>query len=454
MSAPGTAANPAQIYEPPHFLRTFFHYLIPSVIGLLSISTASVVDGLLVAHFLGPPSLAAVNLLIPVITFYFGVGLMFAIGVSVRAAFYLGQQRHREASTLFSNCVLLVMLFAIFMMAAASLLQQHLFAALGAPPAIFPLLHDYFQILLLGWLPQLLAVVFYYCLRSMGYPKAATGALVAGAMVNILLDWIFLGVLHWGIASAAWATVAAQCIQFLTLLVLFRRLPHGLQWCTHWRGMMEVVRAAANGFSEFINEISVGVVLGVLHWLLLRQAGTDAMAGFALVNYSLFIHTMIGCAVAEVVYTLVSRNAGSGRYEDAQVFFRIGLLVAIIFAGIYTSVLLLFGPMWIDFLFPSAAGEYSHHYLAWISPAFIACACTLVLSAYFTGLQNARTSALIALLRSLFLPLVFLLAIERRWIDLPPVVAITLAEWLTLGVAVWCWRHSLENTQLRHMQQL
>ena len=54
--------------------------------------------------------------------------------------------------------------------------------------------------------------------------------------------------------------------------------------------------------------------------------------------------------------------------------------MAIIFAGIYTSVLLLFGPMWIDFLFPSAAGEYSHHYLAWISPAFIACACTLVLS--------------------------------------------------------------------------
>jgi len=437
-----------------HFLRTFFYYLIPSVVGLLSISTASVVDGLLVAHFLGSSPLAAVNLLIPVITFYFGVGLMLAVGVSVRATFYLGQQREADASTLFSNCVLLVALFAVIAMTAATLLQERLFAALGAPSEIFPLLHDYFQVLLLGWLPQLLAVALYYCLRSLGYPKAATGALVAGALVNVILDWTFLGIFHWGIASAAWATVIAQLVQCGVLLLLFLRLPHRLQWRPRWRGLKDVFRAGTNGFSEFINEISVGVVLGVLHWLLLRQAGTDAMAGFALVNYGLFIHTMIGCAIAEVVYTLVSRNAGSGRYEDAQVFFRLGLFVAVIFSGTYTGVLLLFGPAWIDALFPSAAGHYSHQYLTWIWPAFIACACSLVLSAYFTGLQNARDSASIALLRSLILPLIFLLATAQGWIDLPPVAAITFAEWLTLAVAIGFWRRSQQAQNYRHMQQL
>jgi putative MATE family efflux protein len=454
MTALPDAAESSHSHESPHFLRTFLYYLIPSVVGLLSISTASVVDGLLVAHFLGPSSLAAVNVLIPVITFYFGVGLMLAVGVSVRAAFYLGQQREADASTIFSNCVLLTALFAVIMMAIATLLQEQLFAVLGAPREIFPLLRDYFPVLLLGWLPQLLAVVFYYCLRSLGYPRAATGALVAGALVNIMLDWIFLSVFRWGLASAAWATVAAQLIQCGALLLLFRCLPHRLFWRPRWRGWMNVVRAGANGFSELINEISVGVVLGVLHWLLLRHAGTDAMAGFALVNYSLFIHTMIGCAVAEVVYTLVSRNVGSGRYEDAQVFFRLGLWVAVIVSGTYTFVLLMFGPAWIDYLFPSAAAHYSHQYLTWIWPAFIACACSLVLSAYFTGLQNARASASIALLRSLLLPLIFFLATGRGWIDLPPVAAIVFAEWITLGVAVWWWRYSSENTQLRQMQQL
>jgi Na+-driven multidrug efflux pump len=453
MRSQAAAIDSSRTHQNIRILRTFFHYLIPSVIGLLSLSTASVVDGLLVAHFLGPAALAAVNLLIPVLTFYFGVGLMLAVGASVRATFDLERQGHADASMIFSNTLLLVAVLAFSAMVAAYFLQSVLFSLLGAPPELHLLLRQYFQVLLLGWLPQLLAVTFYYFVRALGHPRAATGALICGAMVNIVLDGLFLGIFRWDLASAAWATVIAQTIQCLVLWTWFLRLPHGLRWRPRWRGLKIVGRASANGFSEFINEISAGVVLGVLHSQLLRQSGADALAGFSLVNYSLFIHLMIGCAIAEVVYTLVSRHTGRGDFVGARSFFHAGLLSALSIAGMYTLVLLIFGPLWMRAIFPQAAGDYSHAYLLWIWPAFIACACNLVLGARFTGLQNARISLSIALLRSLFLPLALLVLVDWARLGVPAVAAIPAAEWMTLAMAIWWWRAN-SKCHMRQMQQM
>ncbi len=413
--------------------RTFFHYLIPSVVGLLSISTASVVDGLLVARFIGPAGLSAINLLIPAITFYFGAGLMLAVGSSVRVGHLLAAGEARRAGALFGNALLLLGLFALLLIAAGILLREPLFDLLGAPAELRPLLRDYFDVLLPGVLPQLIALLFYYHLRGVGFPRRATAALALGALLNILLDWLFLSVLRQGIAAAAAATVAAQLLQCGLLWLLLWRLPHRLPWHLDLRRLGEVVRAAANGFAEFINEISVGLVLGALHWLLLREAGVDALAGFALVNYSLFVNCMIHCAIAEVVYTLISQHAGQGAWT--RVYFRAGAQVTAVFATAYTAVLLLLGPSWIEAVFSAGAARHALEYLHWIWPAFFACGFNLVYAARFTGQQDAAAASAIALLRSLLLPLGLLALFAVSRAPVPLVVALPAAEWLTLAAA-------------------
>lgn len=427
------------------FYRTFFRYLIPSVLGLLCVSTASVVDGLLVAKFIGPQGLAAINLLIPFITFYFGMGLMFAIGCSVRAVYCLGRNNTGEASAIFSNTVLLMAVFSLVLSVSAALLQDRLFHLLGTPPEVMPLLRDYFRVLLLGLLPQLLALTLYYFVRGLGYPRQATCALALGALVNIVLNVFFLGVCGWGIAAAAWATVAAQVVQVLVLFALVVRLPHGLYWRPSPRRLKNVLRSSANGASEFINEISVGVVIGVMHWLLTRQGGADTLAGFALVNYSLFINCMISCAIAEVVYTLVSQSVARSEHARAQAFFFLALKTTAVFAILYTTALLFWAPRGIAAVFPStAAAQHSLHYLHWVWPAFLACGLNLVLAARFTGLQEAGASATLALLRSLILPLMLVVGFYWTNLSLPLIAALPVAEWLTLAVATaWYFQSRL-----------
>lgn len=70
---------------------TFFKYLIPSLVGLIAMTSASLVDGVFIGNYVGVTALAAVNLIIPITTLLFGVGMMLAIGGSVRGGKYLGE---------------------------------------------------------------------------------------------------------------------------------------------------------------------------------------------------------------------------------------------------------------------------------------------------------------------------------------------------------------------------
>lgn len=429
----------------PGLLRTFLHYLIPSIVALLSVSTAAVVDGLLVAHYLGPEAVSAVNLLIPPMTLMFGLSLMFAIGGGVQCAYYKAENDNPAANAIFSNTIFLVLILAIFLAASTFLLRYPLFTLLGASPEIIALLDAYFCVLLLGVPLQLVAVVFYYFVRGLGHPRKATAALLCGAGINAALDIYLLGVLRLGIASAAWATVAAQLTQFLILLTVMLRY-RILHWQLDLRRIKETIRSSANGLSEFVNEISVGLVIGVTQWILIRQHGVDAVAGFALVNYGLFINAMVCCAVAEVIYTLGSQNIGAGRVHRAHEYLRLAILCTLAFTIGFTLILIAFGPQWFAFLVPSAAAEYAIVFLNWLWPVFTLCGLNMAISAWFTGCRRVKESTVIAMSRSLILPAMFIVLIYWTGLNVPAVAALPTAEIITFALAVWFF---LRNGMLR-----
>src|SRR6187402_1170691 len=101
-------------------LRTFVYYAMPSLVGLVAISTASIVDGMFVSRFVGPDALAAVNLLLPYFTSLFGISLMLAMGGSVHAGRSLGEGDVASASAMFSKSLIAVVLLS----AAAALVSN------------------------------------------------------------------------------------------------------------------------------------------------------------------------------------------------------------------------------------------------------------------------------------------------------------------------------------------
>ena len=162
--------------------------------------------------------------------------------------------------------------FAIALIGALASLVSHesLYRALGASADLFPLMSEYFLIIVWVMVVQLVTMVLYYFIRVDGFPVLATTALVVGSGANILLDALLVGYLDYGLRGAAVATGIAQILQFGVLLFYISAWKRRLKFQLHQQQWNEVFKAFTNGVSEWINEVSVGVVMLLINLSLIH----------------------------------------------------------------------------------------------------------------------------------------------------------------------------------------
>lgn len=426
------------ILSGPHW-PVFWHYALPSVAGLLALTTANIVDGIFIGNFAGADALAALNLLIPYFAGLFGLALALAIGGTVRAGKSLGEGNVEAASATFSKC--LIATFGLALGAALLCLYFHepLYRLLGADPLLFPLMSEYFLVMLWVLVVQLVVMVLYYFVRVDGMPRLATLALVAGAGANILLDALLVGYLDQGLRGAALATGIAQALQLAVLLTYFANRQRRLRFSWRQRDWGEVIKAGTNGVSEWINEASVGLVMLLINWLLMTSQGVTGVAAFSVVNYLIFLSLMVFYGIADAMHVLLSHNLGAGNARRIRTF--MGCAVRVILG---LGVVLVVAAWWQGdvlvrlFLEDAdlATARLADQFLAILWPLFLINGINVLLSVYLTAMHRPLPSALVALSRSLVLPALLLVVIANAFPQWPLLVALPLAEWLTFILAL------------------
>ena len=131
-----------------------------------------------------------------------------------------------------------------------------MFAGLGATEELFPVMSEYYRIIMPFLFAQLVVVALYYFVRLDGFPNLVAIALTIGAVVNIALDYLFIGVYGWGLAGAAFATGLSQVLPMLVMMLYFVKPGRTLYFRFRQDNWKEVFQAAYNGISELINEVS------------------------------------------------------------------------------------------------------------------------------------------------------------------------------------------------------
>ncbi|AUZ84285.1 MATE family efflux transporter [Methylophaga nitratireducenticrescens] len=430
-------------------ISTFFRFAIPSILGLLAITTASIVDGIFIGQFVSSDGLAAITLLIPFFTLIFAVALMFSIGGAVRAGSYLGQNKIKAASAVFSKCLISIFIIGLLFMSFSLILDQSILMLLGATKELISLILPYFHIICVVLVLQVTSMVLYYFVRLDNRQKLGTFALVAGALINIALDALFIISLEMGLRGAALATLAAHVVQLLILSTYFlskqRRLT--LLWCPgNWS---ELIKIAYNGLSEFVNELSGGMVILLLNWLLIIYQGVSGLAAFAVINYLIFISLMIYYGIADALHLLISQNHGAARAKRIGDFLITAMSLVLVLSLLLMSVLLLY-PQWLIQLFLQdnavESQQLSAQFILLVWPLFIVNGLNVTLSVYLTAMQKPLPSMIVALSRGLLLPAALLLLFVAWLPDKQFLIALPLAEWLTFFLAlVLCWKYSPSN---------
>ncbi|WED27593.1 MATE family efflux transporter [Vibrio sp. DW001] len=419
---------------------TFLKYLLPSIVGMLAMSSASLVDGIFIGNFVGVPALAAVNLIIPILSVLFGVGLMLSIGGSVRAGKYLGEKNRAAASAIFSKTLIAVVFYAIVIIAIGLVLEPFLFRLLGAGETLAPLMSEYYRVVMPFLLAQLMTIVLYFFVRLDGFPSLAATALVIGAVLNVGLDYLFIAVFNWGLSGAAWATGLSQLLPLLTLLTYFFSRKRKLRFSLWQKNWSEVFQAAYNGLSEFINEISGGIIAFIFNLMLISRAGVEGVAAITVLNYLLMIGFMVYFSIADTAQVMISQNFGAQNAQRLKEFLKITFFMTSVVSLLTILILLLFNEsliyMFLDDRGTEGTVAMAIEFVYYVWPVFIFAGANMTISGYLTAIHLPFQSGIVSLSRSLIFPASLLILLFVLFDDNRFVIALPIGECLTFIIAL------------------
>jgi len=286
---------------------TFIKYMLPSLLGLIFMTSGSLVDGMFIGNYEGVTALAAVNLIIPITTLLFGVSMMISIGGSVRGGKYLGEKNISAASAIFSKTLMFMVVYGLIVIALGLVFEAEIFASLGADKTLFPVMSEYYRIIFPFLFFQFIVIQIYFFIRLDGFPNLAALGLAIGAAVNITLDYLFIAVYGWGLTGAALATGISEVVSLAVMLFYFVHPQRKISFGWRQKNWREVFQAAYNGISEFINEVSGALIAFIFNWMLIQRAGVTGVAAITLVNYLLFIGFMAYFAISDSIQVIISQ---------------------------------------------------------------------------------------------------------------------------------------------------
>ena len=274
-------------------------------------------------------------------------------------------------------------------------------------------------------------------------PNLGLYVTVATGIGNIVLDALFIIGFGWGLQGAAWATAISQMVGGLLPLAYFA-LPNKslLRLCRTRFYVSSLLKAATNGMSEFMSNISMSVVAMVYNFQLMRFAGEDGVAAFGVIQYCNFIFLSVFLGYSIGSSPIVSYNYGSRNHAELQNMYRRSLhIVGATGLLIFVLAQLLARPLATIFVgYDAYLLSLTIHAFRIYQVSFLLAGFNLYASAFFTALNNGVVSAVISCTRTLvcetlaviLLPLVF--GLEGIW------YAITVAEVLALCLTAYYLR--------------
>lgn len=201
--------------------RLLLRFAVPAVVSMLVNALYNIVDQIFIGQGVGYLGNAATTVSFPIMTIILAVGTMLGAGGSAYAAIKLGEKKEREAENTLGNQFLLLISIGVFITIAGLLFLDPILTLFGATPKNLEYSKDYASIILLGTVFNLLGIGLSNMARTDGSPKIAMYSMLAGAVINTILDPIYIFVFHWGVKGAAIATITSQIIGACVLVYYF-----------------------------------------------------------------------------------------------------------------------------------------------------------------------------------------------------------------------------------------
>ena len=308
--------------------RLLIRFSLPAITGMLVNALYNVVDRIFVGRGVNEAALGGLSLVAPLMSVAMAFAMLFGIGSANTISIRLGQGRREEAENTLNHCLVLLICSGIFLTSVGLLNIDKILSFMGAQEGSLSLTYarSYFRIILYGAVFMQIGFGLSHCTRAQGFPNITMIAMLLGAIMNTILDPIFIFVFHWGVEGAAWATIISQLSSFTWILsfCLSKKAVIRLRPASFKPALKIVTGIMSLGSPQFImHTVLSGVQLLVntsLGWygagaLNVPNGGDIALSGMNIVNSVAMLILMPIFGINQGSQPILGYNYGAKKYD-------------------------------------------------------------------------------------------------------------------------------------------
>ena len=411
----------------------FYHYLIPSICSTLVTSIYILVDTLIIGQGVGADGISALNIFLPFYSIYMGIGLLFGIGGGVLMSREDGMGNIQKSNQYFVCSFLSVLLVTIIFTILSVCNLRRVCYFLGASENNIGLVMEYGKYIVLST-PIFICTNFLGpIIRNRKEPKLCMIAVLFGAGINIILDYIFVFPMKMGMEGAAIATIIGSLITSLVLLTHFLKKENRVKISISKVELDKIKKIVACGSSSFLMEVASGFVIFIFNIQILRYIGEQGIVIYGIISNCILVGIALFNGVAQASQPVISTNYGANEIQRVNNILRYAMITTILIGSILYAIIFLFTKA-VILVFVKADESIINIGIPAIRmylSAFCLMNINILMCNYFQSIGREKLSINISIIRGFLLNIVFVFIMpilfggKSLWLVVPTTEVIT-----------------------------
>ena len=306
-------------------------YAIPSVISQIISSVYNICDRIFIGQGVGALAIAGLAITMPIMNIIHAFGALIGVGAGARMSIVLGKKDNNWAENILGNSVIFTIILSGTVMLFSYLFLDKILVLFGATEATVSYAREYMVIVLPGMFLTTMAFNLTSLMRTSGYPLKSMFTLGGGAVLNIILDALFIFGFDLGIAGAAWATTISMAVTSMLSILHFMRKDSFIRFKRH--GFKPKGYIFKNifmiGMSPFLMNVGAAGVVAILNSQLIRYGGDLAVGAYGIANSYMNLIVLLILGVCMGMQVIAGYNYGAGHPDRLKKVFSLTMLVCV-----------------------------------------------------------------------------------------------------------------------------